>query len=163
MTEKNIITKEGLTELKVELKNLVENERPKVILEIKEARAQGDLSENAEFDAARERQGQIEDRIREIENIIEHSTVSAGSKKDRDKVRIGSVVKIEFQNKKKEQAEYRIVGTLEVDPFKNLISNISPLGKAIMGKSVDDIVSFILTKNKNDTKIDVKIMAINNN
>lgn len=158
--KRNIITKEGLAELKAELKNLVEIERPQVIQDIKDARAQGDLSENAEFDAAREKQGQIEDRIREIENIIENSQVSTNSQKDSNKVRIGSLVQLEYPNHKK--VEYRVVGTLEVDPFKNLISNISPLGKAIMGKSVDDKVSFVVESHAKDQKIDVKIIGINN-
>jgi len=159
MENKNIITKEGLAELKAEMKNLIEVERPKVIEDIADARAQGDLSENAEFDAAREKQGQIEDRIREIEAIIENSKVSSSSSKS-DKVRIGSKVKIVYLDNKVEE-EYTIVGTLEVDPFKSLISNVSPLGKALMGKTKGDEVSFTLS-DKNSKRVDIKIKKVDN-
>lgn len=156
--EKNVITKAGLKELKIELENLIKIERPKVILEIKEARAQGDLSENAEFDAARQKQGQIEDRIRDIENIIENSKVTNVYSKT-NKVKIGS--KVTVQNLKDMETEtYTIVGTLESNPFKNFISNISPMGSALIEKSENDETSFVVLNKNNKIHVDLKILKI---
>ena len=155
MIEKNIITKEGLKELKDELKKLVEIERPQVIEEIKEARAQGDLSENAEFDAAREKQGQIEDRIKEIESIIENSTTIKASSSN-STVILGS--KVEYQNMTtNEKASVTIVGSLEADPFEKKISNNSPLGIALLNASKGEVVTVQAPK-----KYDVKITNIKN-
>lgn len=155
MENKNIITKEGLAELKAELKNLIEVERPKVIEEIAEARAQGDLSENAEFDAARERQGQVEDRIKEIEAIIENSQV-LNSRSKTSKVRVGSEVTIE-DLKTKDKDTYLIVGSLEANPFENKISNISPVALAILDKEEGDVVTVDVSP-----KYDVKIIKVKN-
>lgn len=130
------LTKEGLAALEVELKRLVEIERPQVIQDIKDARAQGDLSENAEFDAAREKQGVIEDRIKEIENIISSAKVIS-SRTSTKKVGIGSTVVIKIDSSKTTET-YTIVGTLEADPFLNKISNTSPLGKALINKVVGE-------------------------
>ena len=155
MIEKNIITKEGLKELKDELKKLVEIERPQVIEEIKEARAQGDLSENAEFDAAREKQGQIEDRIKEIESIIENSTTIKSSSSNATVI-LGS--KVEYQNMAtNEKASVTIVGSLEADPFEKKISNNSPLGIALLNASKGEVVTVQAPK-----KYDVKITNIKN-
>ena len=155
MENQNIITKEGLAELKIEIKHLIEVERPKVIQEIAEARAQGDLSENAEFDAAREKQGQVEDRIKEIEAIIANSKV-LNSRVKSSKVRIGSKVIIE-DIKAKSQETYQIVGSLEANPFENKISNISPVALAILNKEEGDVVSVDVTP-----KYDVKIIKVKN-
>ncbi len=162
---KTIITQEGKKKLEEELKNLVEIERPQAILEIKEARAQGDLSENAEYDAARERQGKIEDRIREITIILENLQVlstnhSAHHKKSSlEKVVIGSEVMIEHL-KQQTTKSYQIVGTLEADPFAKpiaKISNESPLAKAILNRYKNDIVTVEGLK-----KYDIKIIEIKN-
>ncbi len=132
------ITKEGLEELKEELQNLTLNARPEVVNAIKEARALGDLSENAEYHAAKERQGQIESRIKELEYLIEHAVIiEEGSSSE---VRIGSTVEIKYIDDN-EIEEYKIVGSTEADPFENKISNESPIAKVIMGKCVGDIVS----------------------
>ncbi len=134
---KILLTKEAIKELKDELKNLVEVQRPEVIQEIKDARAQGDLSENAEYDAAREKQGQIEDRILEIEKILENAQETKISKKD--VVAIGSIVTIKnYLTNEKE--EYSIVSTYEANPFENKISNISPLALSLIGKSKGDVI-----------------------
>lgn len=134
---KILLSKEAIKELKEELKNLIEVERPKVIQEIKDARAQGDLSENAEYDAARERQGQIEDRISEIEKTLENAQEIKTIKKNI--ISIGSTVVI--NNKFSKQKEtYTIVSTYETDPFENKISNKSPLALSIMGKSKGDVI-----------------------
>ena len=132
------ITKEGLEELKAELENLTKVERPEIVNAIKEARALGDLSENAEYHAAKERQGIVESRIHELEYLIEHATIiqEATSKE----VRIGSTVEIKYLEDD-EIDEYKIVGSTEADPFENRISNESPIAKVIMGKKVNDIVS----------------------
>lgn len=162
---KTIITQEGKKKLEQELKNLVEMERPQAILEIKEARAQGDLSENAEYDAARERQGKIEDRIREITVILENLQVlstnnsSNHKKSSLEKVLIGSEVVLEHLDQKTLKS-YQIVGTLEADPFAKpiaKISNQSPLAKAILNHHKDEIVTVEGLK-----KYDIKIVEIKN-
>ena len=153
--EQNILTKEGLKNLKAEQKNLIEIERPKVIEEIKEARAQGDLSENAEFDAARQKQGEIEDRILEIDGILENTKIVTSASSS-TKVRVGSVVTIQ-DLKKNEKETYTIVGTLEANPFESKISNQSPLAMALLGFEKGATVK-VLAK----TKYDVKIVSIKN-
>ena len=128
---KILLTKEAIKELKEELKTLIEVKRPEVIQEIVDARAQGDLSENAEYEAAREKQGLIEDRIAEIEKTLENAQEIKTSKKDI--ISIGSVVTI--KNKFSNQKEtYSIVSTYESDPFENKISNKSPLALSLIGK-----------------------------
>lgn len=131
------ITKEGLEELKAELEDLTKNQRPEIINAIKEARALGDLSENAEYHAAKDQQGVVEARIKELEYLIENATIiKEGSSKE---VRVGSTVEIKYVDDD-EIEEYKIVGSTEADPFENKISNESPIAKVIMGKVVGDIV-----------------------
>lgn len=164
---KTIITKEGKKKLEIELKNLIEVERPQAIIEIKEARSQGDLSENAEYDAARERQGKIEDRIREITIILENSQVLSinhssnnKTKSNGEKVKIGSEVTIEHINNDNKAKKYQIVGTLEANPFAEpiaKISNESPLAKAILNRVKNDVVTVDGLK-----KYEVKIVEIKN-
>lgn len=156
MGNQNIITKQGLVELKEEMKHLVEIERPKVIEDIKDARALGDLSENAEFDAAREKQGQIEDRIKEIEGIIETSSIISTKPSSSDKTRLGSIVKYEDLSIKK-QNSVTIVGSLEADPFENKVSNSSPLGEALLNVAKGEIVTVQVEK-----KYNVKIISFKN-
>ena len=154
--EQNILTKEGLKNLKAEQKNLIEIERPKVIEEIKEARAQGDLSENAEFDAARQKQGEIEDRILEIEGILENTKVVTSSSSASSKVRVGSEVTVQ-ELKKSEKETYTIVGTLEANPFESKISNQSPLALALLGFEKGAVVKVLAKR-----KYDVKIISVKN-
>lgn len=131
------ITKEGLEELKLELENLTKVERPNIINAIKEARALGDLSENAEYHAAKEQQGQVESRIKELEYLIENATIiEEGTSNE---VRVGSTVEIKYVDDDEIEV-YKIVGSTEADPFENKISNESPIAKVIMGKSVGDKV-----------------------
>ncbi len=132
----NFITKDGLEELKKELEDLTINVRPSVINAIKEARALGDLSENAEYHAAKEKQSVVEARIRELEYLIENSTVIEEGKKN--EVSVGSTVEIKYVDDD-EIEEYKIVGSTEADPFDNKISNSSPIAIAILGKKVNDI------------------------
>ncbi len=148
----NILTKEGKLKLQEEMKELIEVQRPSVIEELAEARAQGDLSENAEFDAAREKQGKVEDRIREIEAILENSKLITSKKSD--KVEIGSQVEIEDQRTNTKKVLH-IVGRQEANPFENKISNESPLAEAILGGSKGDEV--VVEVNK---KYKVKITKI---
>ena len=152
MNEKKeiFLTKEGLNELQEELKDLKENKRPEVISQIKEARAQGDLSENAEYHAAKDKQGQIEARIKEIEYIIDNASIISGTKSST--IKIGSTVEIEYMDDK-ETETYQIVGSTEADPFENKISNESPIAVAIIGKKVGDVVSIESPNGSYDIKI----------
>lgn len=132
------LTKQGLEEVKEELDNLKQVVRPEVISQIKEARAQGDLSENAEYHAARDKQGQVEARIKELEYLVDNATII--EEKKSDVVSVGSKVEIKYIDDD-EVEEYSIVGSTEADPFVNKISNESPIAKGIMGKKVKDIVT----------------------
>jgi transcription elongation factor GreA len=149
-----VITKEGKKKLQDELKNLIEIERPRVIQEIKSAREQGDLSENAEFDAAREEQGKIEDRVKEIDSILDNAKIIAQTKKNAEQVMLGSIVTIK-DLRTNETKEYKIVGSLEADPFNGLISNESPISQALLNKVKNDEVVVDV-----DKKYKIKIMNI---
>ena len=151
--EEYFVTEEGLQELKNELEDLSVNVRPEVINAIKEARALGDLSENAEYHAAKDKQSVVEARIRELEYLIENASVIKEG--DSSEVRIGSTVEIKYIDDD-EVEEYKIVGSTEADPFENKISNSSPIAKAILGKKVNDVAS-VESPNGN---YDVKIVSI---
>lgn len=153
MKEKTYLTEQGLNELKQELDELKNVRRPENIQALKEARALGDLSENAEYDAARNEQAIIEGRIQELEAMLEN--VEVITEVDTDKVSIGVKVKVEFVDDK-ETDVYSIVGTKEADPFENKISNESPIAKAIMGKKVGDVA----TVETETSSYDVKILEI---
>ncbi|MDD4027735.1 MAG: transcription elongation factor GreA [Bacilli bacterium] len=131
------LTAAGLNLLKEELTVLKLEKRPEVIQQIKEARSLGDLSENAEYHAAREEQAILEKRILEIEYMINNSVII--EEKISDKVKLGSTVVIKYIEDG-ELETYKIVGSLEADPFKNLISNESPIANAIMNKKVGTVV-----------------------
>ena len=133
-----LLTSEGFLELETELNELKNVKRPEIIEAIKDARAQGDLSENAEYSAARERQGRLEARIKEIEYTLEHATIIENN--NDGSVKVGSVVTIKYDDDDDEE-EYTIVGTNEADPFSNKISNESPIALAVMGKKVGDKVA----------------------
>ena len=133
------ITAEGLAKLEEELKHLRAEERPAVIRAIAEAREHGDLSENAEYHAARERQSFIEGRIAELESIIPSSEVIDTSKLSGTQVRFGARVTI-IDEESDEEKTYRIVGQYEADMKTGSISISSPLAKALMGKKVGDSV-----------------------
>ncbi len=132
------LTQEGLDELKNELDNLINVKRPENIQAIKEARSLGDLSENAEYDAARNEQAQIEGRIKQLEKMLEN--VSIISEVSKDKVGIGNTVTIKYVDDDEED-EYKIVGSQEADPFESKISNESPIAKALFEHKVGDIVT----------------------
>ena len=136
-TKEIYLTEEGLNEITKELEYLKQVRRPEVINALKEARALGDLSENAEQDAARSEQAEVEGKITEIEAMLEHVVVIKGG--ETDKVSIGTKVKIKYVDDD-EIEEYSIVGSKEADPFENKISNESPIARAIMGHSVNEQV-----------------------
>jgi len=133
------MTAEGLSRLEEELKVLRAEERPAVIRAIAEARAHGDLSENAEYHAAREKQSFIEGRIAELESIIPASEVVDVAKMSGDQVRFGAWVTI-VDDEGDDEKTYRIVGAYEADMKNNSISISSPLARALTGKSVGDSV-----------------------
>ncbi len=140
MGNKNTVylTQQGLDDLKKELDNLINVKRPENIVAIKEARALGDLSENAEYDAARNEQAQIEARIQQIEKMLENVSIIAEVSKDT--VGIGNTVAIKYVDDDEED-EYKIVGSQEADPFESKISNESPIAKALFDHKVGDIVT----------------------
>jgi len=156
MDKKNILTYEGLKKLEDELQNLKVVKRKEVAQKIKEAREQGDLSENAEYDAAKDEQGDlsenaeydaakdeqrdIEARIEEIEKILKNAEVVVEEEVDLEKISIGCKVKIldcEFND----ELEYKIVGSTEANSLKGKISNESPVGRALLGKKVGDTIT----------------------
>ncbi len=139
MSEKLPMTADGLAKLKSELENLKNTERPNVIKAIAEAREHGDLSENAEYHAAREKQSFIEGRISELENKISRAEVIDISSLNNTKITFGATVKI-TDLKSEETHTYKIVGADESDIEKNLISISAPLGKALINKTINDVI-----------------------
>ena len=147
--QKYMLTKDGIAKLKKELEELLNVKRPEIIKQIAEARAQGDLSENADYDAAKAQQGVIEGRIAEINDILQNAIVIDEVKAEQnetnnaeDSVRVGKEVKVkDLRNDKKgEIRTYKIVGTIEADPFNNAISNESPIAKSLYGHKATDKV-----------------------
>ena len=133
------MTPEGHRRIQEELKNLIRIERPKVIQDIAEARAHGDLSENAEYDAAKERQGFVEGRISEINGKLAYAQVIDVTEMDTDKVIFGATVKL-FDVESESEVTYRIVGQDEANIKQGLISVNSPVANALIGHIVDDEV-----------------------
>lgn len=138
MPETVPFTREGYRRLKVELDQLKSVERPKVIQEIAEARAHGDLSENAEYAAAREKQGFIEARIADLDDKLSRAQVIEYEDTVNNQVRFGAWVTVADEDGK--QKHYRIVGDLEADLERGLISMSSPIARALMGKREGDLV-----------------------
>ena len=132
-----IMTAEGYLEAEQELNNLKNVRRPEIVQALKEARAQGDLSENADYDAARNEQAIIEAKIQELEYKLEHAEIIDNSKKG--VINLGSTVTISYDDGERE--EYKLVGSMEADPFENKISNESPLGIALMQHKIGDTVN----------------------
>jgi transcription elongation factor GreA len=139
MNEKLPMTADGLLKLKSELENLKNSERPNIIKAIAEAREHGDLSENAEYHAAREKQSFIEGRISELENKISRAEVIDISSLDNSKITFGATVKVTDLSNDKTHT-YTIVGADESDIEKNLISISAPLGRAMINKTVNDVI-----------------------
>jgi len=133
------MTPEGYQRLQEELKHLIRVERPKVVQDIAEARSHGDLSENAEYDAAKERQGFVEGRIAEINGKMARAQVIDAAGLDTDKVVFGATITV-FDTESEVESTYRIVGEDEADIKAGLISINSPVAKALIGHRVDDEV-----------------------
>lgn len=137
--KKKLLTYAGLKKLEDELQDLKVNRRKEVAGKIKEAREQGDLSENAEYDAAKDEQRDIEARIEEIEKILKNAEVVVEDEVDVDKINVGCTVKV-FDEEFEEEMEFQIVGSSEANSLQGKISNESPVGKALIGAHTGDIV-----------------------
>ena len=137
--KKNILTYEGLKRYEDQLQNLKVVKRKEVAQKIKEAREQGDLSENAEYDAAKDEQRDIELRIEELEKLLKNAEVVVEDEIDLDKINIGCKVKV-YDVDEDEEMEFKIVGSTEANSLQNKISNESPVGQALMGKKAGDVV-----------------------
>ena len=137
--KKNILTYAGLKQYEDELQNLKVYRRKEVAQKIKEAREQGDLSENAEYDAAKDEQRDIELRIEELEKLLKNAEVVVEDEIDLEKINVGCKVKV-FEIDEDEEMEFRIVGSTEANSLQNKISNESPVGQALLGKKVGDVV-----------------------
>ncbi len=159
INQKNLLTKEGVNRLNAELRELIDEKRPAIIKTIQEAREQGDLSENADYAAAKNEQGEIEKRIQEIKDILANYELISENKNndENEKVKVGSKVKL-LDLSDDEEVTYEIVGEVEADPDNNKISNQSPLAQAILGKTVKSIVEV----RNIDNPYKVKILKIQN-
>ena len=157
MAEKQFLTKKGYEERVALLENLKVVRRKEVAQKLKEAREQGDLSENAEYDAAKDEQRDIEAQIVELENILKNAEIIQDNDKSKDKIKMESVVKlhdVEYD----EDIEYTIVGSSEADSLNNKISNESTLGAALIGKKVGDTVKIEAPVGE----IEYKIISVDN-
>lgn len=151
------LTQEGLNNLKQELKLLKEEKRPNAIQLLQEAKALGDLSENADYDAARDLQAKVESRIKEVETIIDNAKIVKVSKTN-NQAAFGKTIKLLFIEKNKE-VKYKLVGTVETDPNSQKISVDSPIGKAVMGRERGEVV---LVQLQNGKSFNVEILEITN-
>ena len=137
--KKNILTYEGLKKLEDELHDLKVVQRREIAQKIKEAREQGDLSENAEYDAAKDEQRDIEARIEQIEKILKNAEVVLDEEIDLNRISIGCVVRV-LDIEYDEEEEYKLVGSSEASSLQNKVSNESPIGRALLGAQVGDMV-----------------------
>lgn len=143
------VTKEGLKKLQEELEYLKSTERMNVARLIGEAKSYGDLSENSEYDAAKIKEAEVEERIYELENLIKNAVIISSKNIDTSKVSIGCTVEI-FDEMFDETVKYKIVGVTESDPLNGYISNESPVGKALIGQKAGETIEVIMpngTKN----------------
>ncbi len=152
MSNKVPMTPQGRETLETELKKLLQQERPQVIKDIEEARALGDLSENADYDAAKEKQAYIESRITALEDKIANSEVIDPSTIQSDTIVFGAYVHL-LDLETKEETEYQILGEIEVDVKKGKISILSPLARALIGRKKGDMVEFMSPKGLKEYKI----------
>ena len=137
--KKHILTSKGMQALEDELQDLKVVKRKEIAQKIKEAREQGDLSENAEYDAAKDEQRDIETQIAELEEILKNAEVVVEDEVDYDKINVGCTVKV-FDITFDEEMEFKIVGSTEANSLEGKISNESPVGHALIGKTVNDVV-----------------------
>ncbi len=155
--EKIILTKSGYEKKEKEYRELIDVVRPQVINDLVAARAQGDLSENADYDAARAKQAEVEGKIKELEYILQHAEIISEAEGKEKKVRLGSTVEIEDLSDNT-KATYSIVGPVEANPFEGRISNECALGAALIGASKDEVVTV-----KAVTPYQVRVIKITNN
>jgi transcription elongation factor GreA len=156
--KKHILTYAGLKQYEEELEDLKVNRRKEISQKIKEAREQGDLSENAEYDAAKDEQRDIEARIEELEKLLKNAEVVVEDEVDANKVNIGCKVKV-YDVEYDEEMEFSLVGSTEANSLQNKISNESPVGRALIGKQVGDTVSVDTL----DGTIEYKVLSIERN
>ena len=154
--KKFLLKQEGKEKLEKEYQHYVEVLRPNVIRELSEARAQGDLSENADYDAAKKRQSEIEGRIAELEAMLQNYEIINSDNKNKNLIKLGSKVRI-LDLSENEEAEYTIVGTVEADPFNGKISYESQLADAIIGAKVGDRITV-----KTKEPYEVEILSVEN-
>lgn len=156
MDNKILLTKEGIEKLKAERDHLVNVDRVENRDALVLARSQGDLSENADYDAARDEQARIEARIKEIDQMLTHAEVIDESESQSDVVKLGNIVTIlDLSEENPEEESYRIVGSTETDPLHGKISNESPLAKAMLDHKVGEVVTVGVA-----SPYDVKIVKI---
>ena len=136
---KHILTYVVIKKYEDELQDLKVNRRREIAQKIKEAREQGDLSENAEYDAAKDEQRDIEARIEELEKLLKNAEVVVEEDVTLDKINVGCVVKV-YDREFEEEMEFKLVGTTEANSLENKISNEPPVGHALIGKKVGDVV-----------------------
>ena len=152
-----ILTPEGYKKLEEELRTLKVEGRTEIAEKIKEARSYGDLSENAEYDAAKDAQAAMEQRITTIENMLKNAQIVSEDDVSTDEITIGSRVKL-FDVEFEEEVEYTIVGSTEANPDDGRISDESPIGSAILGHKADEVVDVVLP---NGETIQFKVLEIN--
>jgi len=143
------LTQEGRDKLEIELKDLKENKRPTTVERLQKARGMGDLSENSEYSAAKEELAFVEGRVKEIEEILKHSAVVANHANGHE-VSLGSSVTVEINGAKD---TFHIVGEYEADPMQKKLSNTSPIGKALLGKTAGSVVEIEVPAGKTTYKI----------
>ena len=136
--KKHILTYAGLKKYEDELQDLKVNRRREIAQKIKEAREQGDLSENAEYDAAKDEQRDIEARIEELEKLLKNAEVVVDDEVNLDRINVGCQVKV-YDMEFEEEMEFKLVGSTEANSLQNKISNESPVGRALIGKKVGEI------------------------
>ena len=155
MTEEILLTQEGYDDKVAELEELQTVKRPEVAERLKEAISYGDISENSEYDSAKNEQAELEDQISKLENIIKNAKVIDEKKVKNDKVNLGLKVTVK-ETKSKEESVFTIVGSTESNPFEGKISNESLVGAALLGKKVNDKVQVQVP----DGKVVYEIMSI---
>lgn len=157
MAEEVLLTREGLEKIKEEYETAVSVTRAEVAERIKEARSFGDLSENAEYDAAKEEQAELEERINKLETMIRNAKVIDEDDLDKDVVNVGNTVTLK-ENGTEEVVVYQIVGSTEADPFSGRISNESEVGKALIGARIGETLEVEVP----DGKIYYDVLKVSN-
>lgn len=152
MADRLPMTRDGYEKLEIELKKLKTEERPRNVKEIEEARAHGDISENAEFHAAKERQSHLETRIRQIEDKLARAQIIDPSGQETDQVRFGATVVL-LDTETDEEVTYTIVGEDESDVSEGRISFTSPIARALLGRTVDELVSVRVPKGMREFEV----------